>query len=113
MPKVPDIDQAMIDPRKITAHLLDPTHPQGGPKSVFFPSFGFRADQPHALAAALLAHGRSHDAASVQVGSHGTKFTVRGILLTPTGRTPVVRTVWIIDAGASVRRFVTAVPDRI
>jgi hypothetical protein len=41
MPRVPNADQAIIDPRKITDYLLSQTHPDGAPKAAFFESFGF------------------------------------------------------------------------
>jgi len=41
MPKVSNLDQAYIDPRKFTHYLLLRAHPKGGPKAVFFESAGF------------------------------------------------------------------------
>jgi hypothetical protein len=41
---------------------------------------------------------------------HGKKYIVDGAIETPSGKTPVVRTVWIVDEGSDVPRLVTAYP---
>ncbi len=41
MPKVPQADQAQIDPRKVAGYLLDAAHPVGGPKAAFFAASDF------------------------------------------------------------------------
>ncbi len=110
MPKVPQADQAQIDPRKVAGYLLDAAHPVGGPKAAFLASFGFRADDPGALIMALLDHVRTYDATALPSTPHGAKYVVIGALRSPDGTNPSVRTVWIIDVGGSVPRFVTAVP---
>ena len=42
--------------------------------------------------------------------THGKKYIVDGRIETPTGKVPIVRTVWIIDRGETVPRLVTAYP---
>jgi hypothetical protein len=41
MPKLPNLDKATIDRRKITHYLLARNHPMGRPKAAFFEAFGF------------------------------------------------------------------------
>jgi len=41
---------------------------------------------------------------------HGKKYIVDGAIETPSGKTPMVRTVWIIDSGETIPRLVTAYP---
>ena len=45
MAKLPNADRAIVPERKITAYLLCHTHPNGGPKAVFFERFGFRSTE--------------------------------------------------------------------
>jgi hypothetical protein len=42
--------------------------------------------------------------------SHGTKYIVDGEIVSPVGKNPVVRTVWIVDHGQTIARLVTAYP---
>jgi hypothetical protein len=110
MSKLPHADQAIIDPRKVTSYLLDAMHPVGGPKAAFFAGCGFRADDPAVLISALLEHGRAHEAIDLPSTVHGAKYAVVGMLRSPDSTNPTIRTIWIIDAGQAVPRFVTAVP---
>jgi len=40
----------------------------------------------------------------------GIRYAVDGIMAAPDGRAPNVRTVWFIETGEEVPRFVTAYP---
>jgi hypothetical protein len=39
-----------------------------------------------------------------------TNYTIEGVLETPDGRNPYVRTVWTVEIGSDAPRFVTAYP---
>jgi hypothetical protein len=41
---------------------------------------------------------------------HGTKYIIDGMIHSPSGGSAQVRTVWIVDLGDDVPRFVTASP---
>jgi hypothetical protein len=41
---------------------------------------------------------------------HGIKYVLDGGMETPGGKTPVVRTIWIVDRGLDRPRLVTAYP---
>jgi hypothetical protein len=62
MARVPNIDNAMIDPRKVVDYLLDEHHNVGGSKAKLLISFGFSQKHPELLVAALREHGRTYDA---------------------------------------------------
>ena len=108
--KLPNFDRASIQVEKISDYLLSPIHPVGRHKAVFFRQFGFAQIDPYRLAGALLSHAAENEAVEEQPSPFGRKFIVDGPLLTPDGRRPLVRTVWIIEAGDSVPRLVTAYP---
>jgi hypothetical protein len=99
---VPNSGSLSIDPPKLT-YLLQ-TDPG---KAKFFAACGFDPSRPHELDAALRQHPVLNPYYSVVHTSHGTKYIVRCSLPTPNRRNPCVRTVWIIDAGRTVPRFVT------
>ena len=111
MAQLPNADQAIVPERKITAYLLDDSHPSGGPKSAFFKRFGFTADQPDVLATALRIHASTHEVAATHATVRGVKYEISGPLASPDGRMPVVKSVWIIRIHETIPRFVTAVPD--
>lgn len=110
MDAVPNRNQAILDPVKISDYLLSEIHPIGRSKARFFKRFGFRNDAPEDLARALLVHVRDCPVATIEVSPYGTKYRVEGRLISPDGRNPLVGTVWIIVDGEVVPRFVTAIP---
>lgn len=59
----------------------------------------------------LLNIARSHDVVETSRTPHGTMYVVVGPLVGPSGSTVRLRTVWIVDSGATRPRFVTAYPD--
>jgi len=111
MPLVPNAALAVVDPAKISAYLLVEDHPEGGPKAVFFKRFGFSLRAPEALASALIEHVATYQVIRVRVTVFGAKYEVTGPLLAPDGRLPKVKSVWTIDHGKSIPRFITAFPD--
>jgi len=112
MAKLPNVEQAFIDERKITAYLLNRAHPFGSAKTAFFERFGFAAGNWETLRDALLAHANDHEIARSYAARHGQVFEIVGPLTTPDGRHPAVRVVWMIREGEAYPRLVTAVPSR-
>jgi len=108
--KLQNADRAVVELTKLTQYLLDIDHPQGGPKARFLARFGFAIDNPGALSKALVGHACEHDISASRNTAYGTIIEVEGKLDTPTGRRPVVRTVWSVDNGSDVPRLVTVVP---
>ena len=43
--------------------------------------------------------------------AHGGKYILDGRIETPSGKRPIVRTVWIVDRGVEMPRLVTAYPQ--
>lgn len=111
MARLPNAGTALVNPVRLAGYLLSRSHPVGGPKAAFFARFGFDASAPHILATALLRHASLHEVAAITPTPYGTKFEIAGPLDTPDGRSPLVRTVWIILYEETDPRFVTAVPD--
>jgi hypothetical protein len=74
---VPNRDQAIIDPVKISGYLLSETHPVGLSKARFFKRFGFRADAPDELSRALLDHLQDCPVEAIEVSPYGTNVEWR------------------------------------
>ncbi len=110
--KLPNAGQAHVDETKIVDYLLSESHSDGRSKAAFFFSFGFDRTRWRELAAALRSHGAANEIASIQTSDYGTRYMVDGIIKTPDGRNPRIRTVWIVDNVNDEPRLVTAHPLR-
>lgn len=100
---VPNAGNASIDPRALTYLLAI-----NAEKAKFFRLFGFHPSRPQGFAAALRWHVRHHHYDRDVPTRHGMKYEVKCSLPTPDGRNPCILTIWIVDAGETVPRFVTA-----
>jgi hypothetical protein len=110
MMKVPFLNAAVVPDRKLTGYLLAATHPDGAAKANFLLRFGFGLDAPDVLRQALLDHVRVNDVAAARPNAYGVLYEVFGPLTSPDGRNPLLKTIWMIDDGASIPRFITVVP---
>jgi hypothetical protein len=108
--KLPNYPDAIIPPAKITDYLLSFDHPDGRSKARFFRRFGFQTEHWEELAQALRNHVANHDVAKTEGSPFGTRYVIEGIISTPDGRTPLIRTVWFIEMGEQTAKFVTAYP---
>jgi uncharacterized protein DUF6883 len=106
--KLPHNDRLEIPQRKIINYLLDLTHPDGRGKAIFFLHFGFSVEKWGVLALALRKHGIDHDVSKVENSTFGKRYVIEGVLETPDGRNPQVRSVWFVEKESEVTRFVTA-----
>ena len=108
--KLPHADQATVDQAKISEYLLNPDHPQGSKKARYFEGFGFQSSQPDLLSDALKSLASSGKVSSVRQTGFGPCYAVEGNIVTPDGRNPRVRSVWIVDEGGVAPRLITAYP---
>ena len=106
---VPNAENAVVPPEKLTTYLLALSHPVGGSKARFFRAHGFDDDN-----AGLLADGLrgivSGTPSSVRPSPFGTKYVVIGDLPTPRGTIVQIETVWIVEPPDNRPRLVTAYP---
>ena len=110
--KLPNYEHATVPREKVVDYLLSTTHRDGRHKAVFFGGFGFAPDNWQALAEALIRHAGDHEVAKEEDSPFGIRYVVDGTMTMADGRDALVRTVWFIDAGTDVPRFVTAYPLR-
>ena len=109
---LPNAQRAVVDREKITDYLLNSAHPDNGGKAEFFSQLGFSRDQWEILAAALKALAGSEEEITVTESPHGRKYVIVGKMHSPSGKTPLVQTVWIVDKGMDIARLVTAYPRK-
>ncbi len=108
--KLPYREHATVAPAKITLYLLSEVHEDGKSKANFFLRFGFSVTQWEVMRDALLAHAAEHEVASVLETTRGKHYTVEGELQTPSGSSPLVRTVWALETDSEMPRLITAYP---
>ena len=110
--RLPNAEKTLVEREKITEYLLSTANPSGRSKAFFFLRFGFSADSWDVFAEALKLQGSTHEVVRTVETVHGTRHYVDGIIETPDGRNPRVRTVWQVDPGSDSPRLITAHPRR-
>lgn len=108
--KLPNHLHTQVPKAKITEYLLSTAHREGKGKAIFFLRFGFSVDTWQDLADALRDHAARHDVTLVEQTPFGMRYVVEGSMQTPDGRKPLIRSVWFIETGEDIPRFVTAYP---
>jgi hypothetical protein len=107
---LPNAEKAVVAEAKVIDYLLNPAHLDGATKARFFVALGFSRDEWEVLAGRLRHLAETAVIASTVESVHGIKYIIEGPITGPRGRIANVRTVWIVDAGATAPRFVTAYP---
>ncbi len=110
MKQLPNVRQARVDREKVVNYLLAIAHPDGQSKARFFIKHGFSVESWEELAGALRKHGAMNSVVDVVESWFGARYVVEGDLLSPDGRNPRVRTVWMIEKGSKSPRLITAHP---
>jgi uncharacterized protein DUF6883 len=109
--KLPNAHLAIVDRDKIVDYLLNPAHPDNGGKAKFFLGLGFTVEQWQVFAEAVRTLATSCEVMEYVESQHGIKYIVIGRIETSSGRSPSIRTVWIVDKGNNNPRLVTAYPS--
>ena len=110
--RLPGVECAQVESRKVVDYLLATAHPDGGPKARFFLARGARAEAGEVFAKTLVEHARLNPVARVRDDPAGRArlFQVDCHVRMPDDSTPCIRTVWELRAGAACPRLVTAYP---
>jgi hypothetical protein len=108
--KVPGAESAVVPENKIRRYLLSSTHLEGRAKARFFALFGFSSEDWTLLATALKAHVAQNDAVLSKSNEYGSFYNVDGPLISPDGRNPTIRSVWLVGVAGSTPQLITAHP---
>ena len=73
-------------------------------------SVGYRSDNPHSLESDLRAQHLSLEVARTHANAYGVVYEIEGPVKTPGGRSVRFCSVWQVDAGTNVPRFITMFP---
>jgi hypothetical protein len=108
--RVPNAERAVIAADKLTGYLLNLSHRRGAAKARLLLNFGYRSDNPQTLEADLRSQHLSLDVTGTSTNGYGVVYEVEGPIKTPSGRVVRFCSVWQIDTGADVPRFITMYP---
>lgn len=108
--ELPNKSRAYVPLEKVIDYLLSETHPVGKSKAKYFRSYGFNDENASDLAQGLLIIAQNFPVESSERSRFGVKYVLDGELETPNGDMIQVKTVWIIESGDDIPRFVTAYP---
>ena len=104
---LPNVGQAIIPPEKLRDYLLNPEHPQNRGKARLYAALGYTAENWEELAEDLRAQHAPLDAEE-QIHPFWKRYIIVGRLQGPRG-SATIRSVWQIDSGSHVPRFITRI----
>jgi hypothetical protein len=108
--RVPNADRAIIAADKLAGYLLNVSHKRGSSKARLLLTFGYRPDNPHSLESDLRAQHLSLDVTRTHAHAYGVVYEIEGPIKTPGGRSVRFCSVWQVDTGTDVPRFITMYP---
>lgn len=107
---LPYANRAVVDIRKLRDYCLNPLHEEGQHKArLFAAALGMTAADAAALQTQLLRAIQVADARAGRRDAYGQRYTV-DVLLEWHGRQAMVRSGWMIEAGADIPRLTTCYP---
>jgi len=110
--QLPNAEFAVVPAAKVRDYLLNPSHPQGGPKArVFAAVLGLTRDDWRYLRDQLRAGAMHAPALHRETTTWGELFEVRMEVQGHEGRAAVVRTGWIIRSDDHRPHLTTAYVD--
>ena len=108
--RIPNADPAIVAPTKLTTYLLNVSHKRGAAKARLLLSLGYRSDDPERLESDLRTQHLSLDVTRTSENAYGVVYEIEGPITTPTGRTVRFCSVWQVDTGTDLPRFITMYP---
>jgi len=106
---LPRAQEAWVPERKILRYLLNLNHTEGWSKAQFFLGQGFAEERWRILEQALRRHASTGIATFVRRQHALDYWRVLGVLATPSGKRPLVFSVWVVENDGAPR-FVSAYP---
>ena len=107
---VPNANRAIIAADKLTAYLLNMSHKRGAAKARLLFSLGYRSDAAHLLESDLRAQHLSLDVTRTHENAYGVVYEIVGPIKAPNGSRVQFCSVWQVDTGTDVPRFITMYP---
>jgi hypothetical protein len=109
--RIPNADNAIIEPTKIANYLLNVDHPDGGSKARLLESLGYTSASWQQLEADLRSMHLTEDYIATRNTVWGVRYEIVAPLTGPSGDTVMFRSVWQIDLGTDAPRLITMHPE--
>lgn len=103
-------DRAIIAAEKLTRYLLNTSHKRGAAKARLLLSLGYRTDAPDVLESDIRLQLLPLEPTRTSKNRFGAAFEIEGPLTTPCGETVRFCSIWQIDTGTDIPRFITMYP---
>jgi hypothetical protein len=107
---VPNANHAIIATEKLTGYLLNVSHKRGAAKARLLLGVGYQSDAPQVLEADLRTQHLTLDVTRTSENDYGFVYEVEGPIETPSGKTMRFCSIWQVDTGTAVPRFITMYP---
>jgi hypothetical protein len=107
---IPNADRATIASDKLAGYLLNVSHKRGASKARLLLNLGYRSDAPQALESDLRTQHLSLEATRTSKNAYGVLYEIDGPITTPSGRIVRFCSIWQVDTGTDVPRFITMYP---
>ncbi|TVQ57537.1 MAG: hypothetical protein EA366_08385 [Spirulina sp. DLM2.Bin59] len=108
--KLPNHDQAIINPSKLVQYVLNIDHDRGGTKAKKLLSYGYHPEQWQRLERDIRRYHLNMEVLRIKETDYGTRYEIQGTLMTPIDKPLVIKTVWQIDIGTTIPRLITLFP---
>lgn len=106
---VPNANRALIAADKLTAHLLNMSHKRGAAKTRLVLRLGYRSDAAHVLESDLRAQHLSLDVTRAHKNAYAVVYEIVGPSRALNCSCVQLCSVWQVDTGTDVPRFVPEV----
>lgn len=110
MERLPNAENARIDPRKLRDYVLNPSHEMGRFKAAFFAQMGYSADDWQRLEQDIRTQHLNQPTEPGNLSAFGRKYAITALLRGPSGISRRVTTVWIFRATEDRADLVTIEP---
>lgn len=107
---IPHADRAIIAAEKLTGYLLNVSHKRGAAKARLLLDLGYQSATPQVLESDLRTQHLSLDITRTSENPYGVVFEIEGPIKTPGGKTVRFCSIWQVDTGTDVPRFITMYP---
>ena len=102
------MENARINPKKLTEYALNPEHPVGGNKAkVLESTLGYNKSNADDLMNEVYNKLYESDATLGKLDEYGQRYTVDMNITGPNGSSKIVRTGWIIKKGSKIPDLTT------
>ncbi|OFV90404.1 MAG: hypothetical protein A3G76_05690 [Acidobacteria bacterium RIFCSPLOWO2_12_FULL_65_11] len=107
---IPNADRAIIAAEKLTAYLLNVSHKRGAAKARLLLGLGYQTATPQVVESDLRTQHLSLDITRTSENLYGVVYEIEGPIKTPSGKTVRFCSIWQVDTGTDVPRFITMYP---